>query len=230
MPGFRPRRPYPSRTWGLRPRPPYGPERALSSNAGRANAGGRHVPSAYRRTASGRNTASSTAHHASDPATGMGDRPGARPPAIGALPNRSRSAVATALIGFHSADRPQPARQTVGRDVRVRQQRQHERRAAQLTGRLLAPGEQPEVDPDPRRREPEEQQQPERARRRSADPSIRQPTASPTSSNGTVPAAVTSRSASGLPQRYGGPAHRQRAETVHHAPVACPGRPGTSRS
>ncbi len=60
------------------------------------------MPCAYLRTASGTNTVSSTAHHASDPATGCATGQAA-PSGTGALPNRSRRAVVTALSGFHSA-------------------------------------------------------------------------------------------------------------------------------
>lgn len=69
---------------------------------------------AYRRTASGANTAISSPHQASDPATGCATGQ-AEPSGTGAFPNRSRSAVVTALTGFHSASaRSQSGRSPVG--------------------------------------------------------------------------------------------------------------------
>src|SRR5690606_34168892 len=100
-------------------------------------------PCPYCRTASGTNAASRTAHHSSDPATGCATGHAASA-GTGALPNRPRSAVATALTGFHSATCAVSPRADQGGDPA----RAPAVRAAR-TGRLLVAGEQPEAAADP---------------------------------------------------------------------------------
>ncbi|MFH9863436.1 hypothetical protein [Streptomyces sp. NPDC017202] len=119
---------------------------------------------AYRRTASGANTALSSPHQASDPATGcatgQAEPPGDRrvPEQV---PQRRRHRADRVPLG----ERAQPALQVAGRDAGVGQQRQHEGRAAELTGRLLAAGQQSEEDARPGAGEPEQQEQRHRAGR-----------------------------------------------------------------